>query len=63
MAAGLQSGDVITAIDGDAVYSEDGYASKVLSLKPEDTVKVTISRQGNNGYATIVCDVDVSVLK
>ena len=31
MAAGLQSGDVITEIDGEAVISVDGYQTKLLS--------------------------------
>ena len=34
MAAGLQSGDVITEIDGEAVISVDGYQTKLLSLTP-----------------------------
>lgn len=46
MAAGLQSGDVITEIDGEAVISVDGYQTKLLSLTPGDVAEVTIQRQG-----------------
>ena len=55
MAAGLQSGDVITEIDGEAVISVDGYQTKLLSLTPGDVAEVTIQRQGNDGYTEIKC--------
>ena len=63
MAAGLQSGDVITEIDGEAVISVDGYQTKLLSLTPGDVANVTIQRQGNDGYTEIKCPVTVSVLQ
>ena len=63
MAAGLQSGDVITEIDGEAVISVDGYQTKLLSLTPGDVAEVTIQRQGNDGYTEIKCPVTVSVLQ
>ena len=62
MAAGLQSGDVITEIDGDEILTAENYEDKLLSLKPEDTVEVKIERQGPDGYAEITCTVEVSVL-
>lgn len=34
MAAGLQSGDVITKMGGETVYTVDSYESKLLALKP-----------------------------
>lgn len=63
MAAGLQSGDVITKIDGDAVGTVEGYRSKVLSMTPGTTTSITVQRQGTNGYAEIECLVDVSILQ
>ena len=63
LAAGLQSGDVITEIDGEAVISVDGYQTKLLSLTPGDVAEVTIQRQGNDGYTEIKCPVTVSVLQ
>ena len=62
MAAGLQSGDVITEIDGDEILTAENYEKKLLSLKPEDTVEVKIERQGPEGYTEITCTVEVSVL-
>lgn len=62
MAAGLQSGDVITEIDGDEILTVENYENKLLSLKPEDTVEVKIERQGTDGYTEITCTVEVSVL-
>ena len=62
MAAGLQSGDVITEIDGDEILTVENYENKLLSLKPESTVEVKIERQGPEGYTEITCTVEVSVL-
>lgn len=63
MAAGLQSGDIITEIDKDPVVSVDGYETKLLSLEPDETVEVVVQRQGSNGYKEIRCQVKVSVLQ
>lgn len=63
MAAGLQSGDVITALDGDPVYTVDGYENKLLALVPGEIIKVVVERQGMNGYAEITCNVEASVLQ
>lgn len=63
MAAGLQSGDVLTAIDGESVFTVDGYENRLLALSPGDTAEITIERQGTEGYAEITCTVEVSVLK
>ncbi len=63
MAAGLQSGDVITAINGELVLTEDSYENKVLALTPGEQAEIEISRQGSNGYYSITCTVDVGILK
>lgn len=63
MAAGLQSGDIITEIDGEPIVSVDGYESKLMSLTPDDTAEVTVQRQGNNDYKELKCKVHVSVLQ
>lgn len=63
MAAGLQSGDVITRMDGEAIYTVDGYENELLSLTPGERVKITVERQGTDGYKEITCIVDVSVLQ
>lgn len=63
MAAGLQKGDVITKMGGEAIYTVDGYESKLLQLKPDERVKIVVERQSAGGYKEITCVVDVSVLQ
>lgn len=63
MAAGLQSGDVITKIGKEAVFTVDGYENALLSLIPGKSVEVVVQRQGNDGYTEITCTVEVSVLQ
>ncbi len=45
--AGLQSGDVITAIGSHAVHSADELASIVTRIAPGQTVRITYTRSGN----------------
>lgn len=63
LAAGLQSGDVITEMGGEAVYTVDSYESKLLALKPGDEVEIVVQRQGAEKYEEITCTVQVGVLK
>lgn len=63
MAAGLQSGDVITKIGKEPILTVDGYENALLSLTPEKSVNVVVQRQGTDGYTEITCTVDVSVLQ
>lgn len=63
MAAGLQSGDVITRMDGEAILNVDGYENKLLSLTPGESVEIVVERQGTDGYKEIACTVEVSVLQ
>lgn len=61
MAAGLQKGDIITAIDGETIYTVDGYETKLLSKTPGDKAEIVVQRQGSEGYTEITCTVEVSV--
>lgn len=63
MAAGLQSGDVITKVGGEAVYNVDGFENKLLALTPGETVKIVVERQSAGGYNEITCSVEVRVLQ
>ena len=63
MAAGLQSGDIITEVNGETIVSVDGYKTKLLSMAKGDMAEVLVQRQGNNGYKELKCKVKVSVLK
>ncbi len=46
LAAGLQSGDVITEMGGEAVYTVDSYESKLLALEPGDEVEIVCTAAG-----------------
>lgn len=63
MVAGLQSGDVLTMMDGETIMTVDNYESKLLSLEPGNQVKIVVQRQGAEGYTEITCTVKVSVLQ
>ena len=63
MAAGLQSGDVITKINGEKAASDTAYSSQVMKLTPGDTIPVVVQRQGADGYSEITCEVEVGVLE
>ena len=63
LAAGLQSGDVITEMGGEVVYTVDSYESKLLALEPGDEVEIVVQRQGAEKYEEITCTVQVGVLK
>lgn len=53
MRAGLQSGDIITAIDGQEISSYDYLVGKLAQLSPDDIITVTVMRQGPTDYVTI----------
>ena len=63
MKAGLQSGDIITEMDGSAISSETDYEKALIDVKPGEFVKVIIKRQGADGYVSIRCDVEAAKLK
>jgi putative serine protease PepD len=44
--AGLQSGDVVTAVDGKAIASGDALVAAVRSHRPGDQVKLSVTRNG-----------------
>ena len=51
--AGLQAGDVITAVDGTAVSSPADLARLVRSHQPGDQVTITYTRGGNSTDAPV----------
>jgi len=50
--AGLQSGDVVTAVDGKAISSGDALVATVRSHRPDDQVKITFTRNGKSQTVT-----------
>jgi putative serine protease PepD len=50
--AGLQAGDVVTAVDGKAIASGDALVAAVRSHRPGDDVKITFTRAGKSQTVT-----------
>ncbi len=63
MAGGIQSGDVIVKIAGEEVLTEDAYQRMILSLKPGETYKIELKRQGALGYTDVSCEVTGGILQ
>ncbi len=63
MTAGLQTGDVIVAVNKEEVLSMDDYQQILLRLQKGDEVKITANRQNAQGYKKFTCAVEVGVLK
>jgi putative serine protease PepD len=51
--AGLQAGDVITAIDGKSISTADDLTALVATYKPGDQAKLTVTRSGSTKTLTI----------
>ena len=49
--AGLQSGDILTAVDGTAVAAMKDLQTLLETLPADAQVEVTIQRGGREGYA------------
>jgi putative serine protease PepD len=54
--AGLQAGDVITAVGHRAVTSSTELTAAVRSAKPGDTVSLTVRRGGNSSQVDVTLD-------
>lgn len=63
MYAGLQSGDVITSINGEDIYSDETYSTKIRMLIPGTTCEITVQRQNGNEYIEVKCEVVIGVLE
>jgi len=56
--AGLQVGDVITAVDGNKITDKDPFANQLLfDHKPGDTVKLTVERNGSETTVSVTLGV------
>ena len=63
MEAGFQSGDVITAINGETVAAAEDYEKILRSLTVDDIVHITYERQGAEEYIPLEIDAKVGVLE
>lgn len=50
MLAGIQVGDVITSVNGNAITSFGNYCNQLMKLEPGETVELTILRQSQDQY-------------
>ena len=63
MLAGIQQGDVITGFGERMIVSFDEYTNSLLSMKPGDSVELTIMRQSQQEYKEMKFDITLTVLK
>lgn len=63
MKAGLQSGDVITHINGEEVFTDAMFSDKLSLLIPGTTCEITVQRQNGNEYYEVKCTVTIEVLQ
>ena len=50
MLAGIQQGDVLTAINGNPLFTYSEYTTVLLQMQPGDTVKLTVMRLAQDEY-------------
>ncbi|MGI6007746.1 MAG: S1C family serine protease [Ruminococcus sp.] len=62
MVAGLMNGDVIVGMDGETIETLSEYTRMLGKLDPNTAVRLTVMRQGAEGYTEIVFDVTVGAL-
>jgi putative serine protease PepD len=58
--AGMESGDVITAVDGQRITGGDSLVATIRSYRPGDTVTVTWTRGGESQDASVTLDSDAT---
>lgn len=63
MEAGFQSGDVITAINGEEVIAAEDYEKLLRGLTVDDMVHITYERQSAEDYIPLEIDAKVGVLE
>jgi 2-alkenal reductase len=54
--AGLQPGDIITAIDGQPIDAENGFVTVLMRFDPGEEVDLTIVRDGTEMTVTVTLD-------
>ena len=63
MNAGIQAGDVLVGINGEKILTVEQYFAKIMSLSPEQSVKIKVLRQSGEEYIELECDAVVGVLQ
>ena len=62
MDAGIQQGDVITEISGQAITSISEIQEMLLKFSREQVIQVSVMRLGKEGYKEIPCSVTLNRL-
>ena len=57
MLEGVQSGDIITAINDEQVDGYDTFISKLRNIKPGEEVHLVLMRQATEGYVDLTIDI------
>ncbi len=60
MRAGIQSGDIITAVGDDVIISYEQLISKLAQFSPDDIITVTVMRQAPTDYIDMQIEVTLS---
>lgn len=63
MNAGMQAGDVMVEINGEQIMTVEQYTQKLMSLSPEQSVKIRVLRQSGEEYVAMECVAVVGVLQ
>ena len=63
MTAGIQSGDIITRIGEKSISTYNDLVNALLILQPEETVAITLMRQGPEEYVQMDVEVVVGILE
>jgi len=63
MKAGLQSGDVVTHINGEEILTDETYSEKISQLIPGTTCEISVQRQNGDEYYEVKCTVTIGVLQ
>lgn len=63
MHAGLQSGDVIVKVNGEAVTTDEIFSDKISQLIPGTTCEIMVKRQNGSEYYDVTCMVEIGVME
>ncbi len=63
MKAGIQSGDVVTHINGEEILTDETYSEKISQLIPGTTCEISVQRQNGDEYYEVKCTVTIGVLQ
>lgn len=63
MTAGIQSGDIIVAVEGNEVTTQRELENIISSCEPEQLISITAMRPGKEGYVEVKFEVTLGVMQ